>query len=941
MQWADLRADGVELVIEEQRDGAHQLALHAVSGAVPAIARKLGFEPVSGGRYVRREMEISLEALRRVFPHARACDREPAEVVRAVDPLRTLRLRMRAAYGAEVDVDRYIEAQPDAATRIRARAMHRLLGVEPMFLRYTGVDPRLNFAGVALRGQGDRRTYVNVDAEFPLMGVLGHEAVHVMRRDQPRLYEDLVAGLRPLIDQQAFARYARRLDAGHRGIEGSGLSADQIREEAVADIVGDMLLDPAVWSSIDDGDLITRVLEWLQSFLQRMADALRRRQPAVEGCIGGRDLLLDVQAAAEQVGMALAAWRDANRGEAPVGLQLAPAFRRIETENGSPAPAAFAQSVVRNADGMLKPVFRGEWGPLAEHPFDATTLPTPPFSASPDVASVYAMDPWATARERGPSRVGAYYLDLRQPLQLGSLDEDVVDFGVLRDALTASGAVTERELREAFADLEGVRHFPPAELAKPPRDRDVAHFSPSADAVGDEDYVDTYRVADSPRFVELARRAGYDGMMFMGTFTSPDLFHRSIDDAIEAGYDDTCSMAMEYRVFDRDQVREVFHASFEPAFAGAAFKRAWHGSPHRYSSPSLDHVGRGEGHGAYGWGLYLADECRVGAFYRDLMLRRAQPYRVGGQCVDYDGIVAAAERELGPGSGDLCARLADRLRAGESARDIARQAPHRHDGAEVLRVLDALEIIPLQAVRQGTVIAAHRRGVAALTGETAWGVARATRSIERVLPDHAGVSAARDAALECERGRVQELEQQHGRAVAAGDLRWRRDLDFELREARAAVKLLGDADALFFDARPFRQEGHLYAAELEDGAVLLDWDLPLAEQPAAADAFPLDEARALVRAWERKTGDRWEGNFWQQTGHELYASLEDLHGDARGASEALMRRGFAGLQYLDGDSRYARNSGDATRNYVIWELDVVRRFTHEEELDPPALAATP
>lgn len=939
MRWADLHEEGLELVVEQTRQGA-QLALHAMSGAVPAFACKLGFTPVTSDRYVRQDVRLSLDELWRVFPRAKVCDVEPSAIVRSVDPLRHLRQQMRAYYGPEVDVEHYAEAVPDPATKIRARAMSRLLGIEPVFLQYTGADPRLNFAGLALRSSGDRRTYVNVEADFPLMGVLGHEALHVMRRDQPRLYDDLVAHLRPLIDEKAFARYARRLDAGNRGIDGRGMTADQIREEAVADIVGDMLMDPRIWDAIDDRQLLTRLLEWLCEFLQGLVEALKRRRPAVEGCIGGRDLLLDLEGARDVVAHTLMAWRNANRSVAAPGQDLALAFRYMDVE---PAPASvpgFEQSRIRNADGTLKAVYRGEWGPLANHPFDATLLPTPPFSASPDVASVYAMDPWNTDKDRGPSRVGAYYLDIRNPLQLGSLAEDVVEFGALRAALTATGAVSEAEVRAAFGAIDGIRHFPAAELAKPPRDREIADCLPGIDQLGDDDYVDTYRVADSARFVELARRAGYDGMQFMGTFTSPDLFHRPVVDAIAAGYDDQYSMAMEYRAFDRSQVRSIFDASFEPAFAGVVFKRAWHGSPHRFVKPSLDQIGSGEGGAAYGWGLYLAEEPRVGAFYRDLLLRRAQPFRVGGRCVSRNEVEAAAEQEIGPGAGKLARELADLLQAGYAPHDLARV---RQGALE--SVLPHVEMLSLADVRRQDVLVAHRGGRAALTGETSWGLGRASLAMQAAMRGGVAVDAAREQALrtlQCDVTRL-EAERHQAEAIAAalppgagnGDIEraqlWVRDVGFELREARAAIALLSDSQALFFDARPFRQEGHLYAAELEDDAVLLDWDAPLCDQPAAAAGFTLGDARALVRAWQCATGERWEGNFWQLRGHELYAALEDVHGSARAASEVLMRHGFAGLQYLDGDSRYARDPQDQTRNYVVWDLSAVQEFSHEDD----------
>ena len=949
MRWADLRDDGVELVVEQTHRGS-VLALHSLGGAVPAHACRLGFTPITADRYVRKDGRLTLAELSRVFPRAKACEVEPASIVRSPDPLRKLRMQMRNYYGPDVDVEHFRVAEPDPGTRIRARAMSRLLGIEPVFLQYTGTDPRLEFAGLALRSNGDRRTYVNVHAPFPLVGVLGHEALHVMRAEQPQLYADLVEHLRPLIDQAAFARYGRRLDAGAMRLDGRGMSAEQIREEAVADIVGDMLMDPAVWNAIDDRSLMERLLEWLQRFLQGLVDSLRRRRPAVDGCLGGQDLLTDVQSAATVVAKTLERWRDARRGVAKYpapGTELAAAFRHVEPE--VVATGGFENSAIRNADGVLKTVYRGEWGPLVEHPFDATRLVTPTFSASPDVASVYAMDPWEGGSDPGPRRVGAYHLDIRNPLQLGSNDEDVVDFGSLRLALMSNGAVSEAEVRQAFVELGGIRHFPAAELAKPPCDRDPAYHSPSPEDVNDVDYTDTYQVADSPRFVELARRAGFDGMVYMGVFTSSDQFHRPMEDAIEAGYDDLCSMAMEYRPFERAQVRSVFDVSFEPAFAGAAFKRAWHGSPHRFDQPSLARVGSGEGHQAYGWGLYLAQEQRVGAFYRDLMLRRVQPFRIGRECVSRDQVVAAAERQIGPGSGPAAGELVDMLVAGYSRCDLLKV----RDGA-LADLLPHVEVIGLAQVRGAAVALGHVHGRTALSGEAAWGVDRAVRRLESALKDHADLDSAREAVLEAEREHVVacRIQLRQAEAVAgsvgkgAGEdaferaQLWARDAGWDLRTAEATVALLADPQVLVFDLRPHRQEGYLYAAEVDDAAVLLDWDAPVGEQAAVGQRLSPADARLLIRAWEDAIGEAWEGSFWEQSGGSLYATLQDVHGSAQAASEALMQMGFAGLQYLDGDHRYTPERTGATRNFVIWDLTAVEAFKHQEawEAAEPAVA---
>lgn len=46
------------------------------------------------------------------------------------------------------------------------------------------------------------------------------------------------------------------------------------------------------------------------------------------------------------------------------------------------------------------------------------------------------------------------------------------------------------------------------------------------------------------------------------------------------------------------------------------FQSAWHGTPHKFSKFSLEHVGSGEGAQAVGWGLYFASSREVSEWYR-------------------------------------------------------------------------------------------------------------------------------------------------------------------------------------------------------------------------------------------------------------------------------------------------------------------------------------
>lgn len=63
--------------------------------------------------------------------------------------------------------------------------------------------------------------------------------------------------------------------------------------------------------------------------------------------------------------------------------------------------------------------------------------------------------------------------------------------------------------------------------------------------------------------------------------------------------------------------------------------QAWHGSPHKFSSFSLAHLGTGEGNQAYGWGLYFAASKEVSEWYRTVLSEQQGKHRTH---VTYDGI---------------------------------------------------------------------------------------------------------------------------------------------------------------------------------------------------------------------------------------------------------------------------------------------------------------
>ena len=65
------------------------------------------------------------------------------------------------------------------------------------------------------------------------------------------------------------------------------------------------------------------------------------------------------------------------------------------------------------------------------------------------------------------------------------------------------------------------------------------------------------------------------------------------------------------------------------------YQTAWHASPHEFDNFSTEHIGTGEGHQAYGWGLYFAESKDVADWYSKNFEDRAHDVEVRGEKVDF------------------------------------------------------------------------------------------------------------------------------------------------------------------------------------------------------------------------------------------------------------------------------------------------------------------
>ncbi|NCN42672.1 hypothetical protein GW916_15655, partial [bacterium] len=64
------------------------------------------------------------------------------------------------------------------------------------------------------------------------------------------------------------------------------------------------------------------------------------------------------------------------------------------------------------------------------------------------------------------------------------------------------------------------------------------------------------------------------------------------------------------------------------------FQPAYHGTPHNFDKFTLDHIGKGEGAQAYGWGLYFAGNKEVAKYYRESLTEVPYKYTLYGKDIE-------------------------------------------------------------------------------------------------------------------------------------------------------------------------------------------------------------------------------------------------------------------------------------------------------------------
>lgn len=166
----------------------------------------------------------------------------------------------------------------------------------------------LDVQGLTLR---DGNRLVNRDADAPLLSVASHEMLHQMQRDRPDLYEELEAEIRRQgrLDDFGAVLHARAQASGEKP---GAISDKTVREELVADAVGDALTDPEFIDRLAQRNpsLFAKVAEYFKKALDTVLSRLKD--------LGSSKYLRDVKAFRDKLADVLQRYAEGRpRQEAP------------------------------------------------------------------------------------------------------------------------------------------------------------------------------------------------------------------------------------------------------------------------------------------------------------------------------------------------------------------------------------------------------------------------------------------------------------------------------------------------------------------------------------------------------------------------------------------------------------------------------------------------
>lgn len=249
------------------------------------------------------------------------------------------RVLRRYLYNDDLEIRPAAGVSSDAAST--ARGLAPLFGKRVAFFETNDPDAKY-FNGLALPGQDV--VYLNANASTSHTALLGHELTHYLKKERPDLWAPLEAEAEATLQNQPEYRdWLNRQMAG----EGYTASDELVREEMIADAVGDQFLKPSFWQRVmerAEPGVGQRIATMLRNFMDRVIEWLGQRG------FGSSRYVSDMQRFRDAAVDAFAGYADADVAAAQDGGQMA-ASRNRQNEEGRDQPQSKGLQLPEEAAG--------------------------------------------------------------------------------------------------------------------------------------------------------------------------------------------------------------------------------------------------------------------------------------------------------------------------------------------------------------------------------------------------------------------------------------------------------------------------------------------------------------------------------------------------------------------------------------------------------------
>lgn len=156
---------------------------------------------------------------------------------------------MAVRRGTDISGDSIYAVGKRGSEAVSAQKVASLLGKELHFIASESLSIPVD--GAMSSG---KRIFMRPDTVQPIRHVLGHELLHSLKKDNQKLYNEVANVFDKLVKGGQFKAFKEGLRSKYNVSSLGSISDDLAREEAIADISGDLFLEPKFWKELSGQD---------------------------------------------------------------------------------------------------------------------------------------------------------------------------------------------------------------------------------------------------------------------------------------------------------------------------------------------------------------------------------------------------------------------------------------------------------------------------------------------------------------------------------------------------------------------------------------------------------------------------------------------------------------------------------------------------------------